>query len=255
MSATPTGIPFYDARAKPLSTIGQIQAGCYYQFYTTGTLSLTNVYSDGGLTTPMSQTPGTGQTTAASDGRLPVIYLNPATTYRYQLYTSGNVLLEDVDPYIPAVPSNGVLAVSATGISGLSPTQPGTFLDMTPDGNTATLTGTGFSGGAPTCTLYWRRIGTMVTVGMTALSGTSNATTFTLTGVPAAIIPPTVAQNSCICSATNNSIMCLGTIGVSTTSVWTMNISTGVGTAFSSSAWTASGTKGVTAISFAYVLV
>ena len=102
MSAPPTGVLFYEARAKPLSTIGAIQPGAYYQFYLTGTLTLTNVYADGGLSTPLSQTPGTGGTTAASDGRLVPIYLNPATTYRYQLYSATNVLLEDVDPYIPA---------------------------------------------------------------------------------------------------------------------------------------------------------
>lgn len=101
MSAPPTGVLFNEARAKPLSTTGLIQPGAYYQFYTTQTLVLTNVYADGGLTTPLSQTPGVGGTTAASDGRLVPIYLNPATTYRYQLYSALGALLEDVDPYIP----------------------------------------------------------------------------------------------------------------------------------------------------------
>lgn len=104
MSAPPTGVLFYDGRAKPLSTIGLIQPGAYYQFYLTGTLTLTNIYADGGLVTPLSQTPGTGGTTAASDGRLPTMYANPATTYRYQLYSAVGVLLEDVDPWIPVSP-------------------------------------------------------------------------------------------------------------------------------------------------------
>lgn len=102
MSAPPSGVLFYEARAKPLSTIGLIQPGSYYQFYLTQTLTPANVYADGNLVTPLSQTPGTGGTTAASDGRLVPIYLNPATTYRYQLYSVLNQLLEDVDPYIPA---------------------------------------------------------------------------------------------------------------------------------------------------------
>jgi hypothetical protein len=105
MAATPTGFLFYDGRAKPLSTLGQFMAGCYLQFYLTGTTTLTNVYADGALATPLSQTPGTGGTTAASDGRFTPIYLNPATVYRYQLYTAGAVLLEDVDPFV--VPTNG----------------------------------------------------------------------------------------------------------------------------------------------------
>lgn len=101
MSAPPTGVLFYDGRAKPLSVVGAIQPGAYYQFYLTQTLTLTNVYADGSLVTPLSQVPGSGGTTAASDGRLVAIYLDPAITYRYQLYSSTNVLLEDIDPYIP----------------------------------------------------------------------------------------------------------------------------------------------------------
>lgn len=108
MSAPPTGALFYDARAKPLSTIGTIQPGSYYQFYLTGTLTLTNVYADGNLTSPLSQTPGSGATTAAADGRLVPIYMDPTVTYRYQLYSSTNALLEDVDPYLPSVAINSI---------------------------------------------------------------------------------------------------------------------------------------------------
>jgi len=104
MASPPTGVLFYEPRAKPLSVVGTIQPGSYYQFYLTGTTTPATVYSDGALTTPLSQTPGTGGTTAASDGRLVPIYLNPAVTYRVQLYSIFNQLLEDVDPYIPVSP-------------------------------------------------------------------------------------------------------------------------------------------------------
>lgn len=117
---TPTGILFYDGQAKPLSTAGQFMAGCYFQFYLTGTTTLTNVYADGLLTTPLSQTPGAPQpsTTADSAGRFNPIYLNPATIYHVKLFTQGGVLLEDIDPYV--VPTNGTsistnLANPATG--------------------------------------------------------------------------------------------------------------------------------------------
>lgn len=103
MAAPSTGILFYEGRAKPLSTIGLIQPGSYYLFFKTGTLTPTNVYADGNLTTPLSQTPGNSAgTTASSDGRMVPIYLDPAVTYRYQLYNVFNVLLEDVDPFVPA---------------------------------------------------------------------------------------------------------------------------------------------------------
>jgi hypothetical protein len=94
MSAT--GILFYDPRAKPLSATGTYQPGCYLYFYGTGTLTQATVYADGGLTTPLSQ-----PIVAAADGRFVPIYLNPATIYREQLYSSTNVLLEDVDPIVP----------------------------------------------------------------------------------------------------------------------------------------------------------
>lgn len=106
MSAPPTGVLFYEPRAKPLSVIGLQQPGAYYQFYLTGTTTLAPVYADGLLTTPLSQTPGTGGTTAAGDGRLVPIYLDPSTIYRLQLYNIFGILLEDTDPYVPvSVPS------------------------------------------------------------------------------------------------------------------------------------------------------
>lgn len=103
---TPTGALLADPRIKPLSTTGQFQAGCYYCFFLTGTTTPTNVYSDGLLTTPLSQpTPGSvnpsGGTVSASDGRFVPIYLNPATIYRAQLYSAAGVLLEDTDPVVP----------------------------------------------------------------------------------------------------------------------------------------------------------
>lgn len=101
MSAAPTGALFYEPRVKPLSTTGQQQPGAYYQFYLTGTTTSTPVYADGELSTILSQTPGTGGTTAASDGRLVPIYLDPDIIYRVQLYSAVGVLLEDTDPYVP----------------------------------------------------------------------------------------------------------------------------------------------------------
>ena len=82
MSAPPTGVLFYDATAQPLSSIGVTQPGAYYQFYTTGTTTLANVYADGSLATPLSQTPGTVGTTANSAGKLPAMYMDPSITYR-----------------------------------------------------------------------------------------------------------------------------------------------------------------------------
>lgn len=97
---TPIGILFSDPQVKPLSTVGQPQAGAYLNFYLTGTLTPANVYADGGLTTPLNQ-----PVTADSAGRFVPIYLNPVTFYRVQLYNAGGSKLEDTDPYV--VPGMG----------------------------------------------------------------------------------------------------------------------------------------------------
>ncbi len=115
--ASPTGILFADPRVKPTNTAGQSQSGCYYVFYSTGTTTPVSVYADGFLTTPLSQPPagtvspvGYG-TIAASDGRFVPFYMNPAITYRAQLYSAAGVLLEDTDPYV--VPGAGGAASTA----------------------------------------------------------------------------------------------------------------------------------------------
>lgn len=52
-----------------------------------------------------------------------------------------------------------------------------------------TVTATGFSGTAPSGTAYYTRIGKQVTIVFPYLSGTSNAATFGLTGIPSALNP------------------------------------------------------------------
>lgn len=113
--ASATGVCFYDPRAKPLATNGSFQPGAYYLFYLTGTTTPTNVYADGLLTTPLSQTPGANQPscTADSSGRFNVMYMDPAVIYRVQLYNSLGVLLEDTDPFVPASALAGFVTTTA----------------------------------------------------------------------------------------------------------------------------------------------
>ncbi len=53
---------------------------------------------------------------------------------------------------------------------------------------TFTMTGTGFTAN-PTGTAIWQRVGRMVFLVCPSLTGTSNSTAFTLTGLPAVITP------------------------------------------------------------------
>ena len=102
---TPTGALFYYPLAKPLSTAGQFQPGCYLLFYQTGTTTPANVYAEGYLVTALNQTPGAGypSTTADGAGQFQPIYMDPSVIYRVQAYTAGGVLMPggDIDPYIP----------------------------------------------------------------------------------------------------------------------------------------------------------
>jgi hypothetical protein len=119
--ASPTGALFYDPRPKPLSTTGTFQPGAYYLFFLTGTTTPTNVFADGLLTTPLSQTPGATQPscTADSTGRFNPIYMNPATIYRVQLFSATNVLQEDTDPYLPGPSLANLVTVTGVNAHGL----------------------------------------------------------------------------------------------------------------------------------------
>lgn len=113
---TPVGALFNIAKAQPLDNNGLPQAACYLNFYTTGTTSTLAVYSNATLATPISQ-----PVTADSAGRFPAIYLDPSKTYRYQLYNAANVLLQDIDPYLPSLAQNTNTAGSFTAGSTTAP--------------------------------------------------------------------------------------------------------------------------------------
>lgn len=104
-----------DANGNPLS-------GAKLYFYERGTTTPKNVFSDEGLTTPVSQ-----PAVANSAGQWAQIYMS-ADRYRVQLYTSADVLVDDYDNFDPGQPvsaSAGVLplALGGTGVTSLSALQ------------------------------------------------------------------------------------------------------------------------------------
>lgn len=73
-------------------------SGARAYFYVTGTTTLTNVYADNGLTTPL-----TNPVIADSAGRFVPIFLDPAVTYRLVVKDADDVAIAngDVDPLNP----------------------------------------------------------------------------------------------------------------------------------------------------------
>jgi hypothetical protein len=116
------------------------------------------------------------------------------------------------------------------------------LVDMTPDKGSYTATGTGFAATVPTCTAVWAKMGNLVTVTLTALQGTSNAATFTITGMPAILFPARQQFLACPAAFTDTT----GTVLLTT--VAAVLQTTGVITMYlngSASGWATSGSKGI----------
>lgn len=91
------------------------------------------------------------------------------------------------DDGVNAFQVNGTIASKGIKLDGTASSNVNT-LDYYQEG-TFTATGVGFDGTAPTATWSYVRCGKMVAIAITEISGTSNATTFTVTGLPSDLIP------------------------------------------------------------------
>lgn len=87
---------FFDPQARPLSNAGATQPAAYYTFFLTLTTTPANVYADADLSTSLGNV-----VTSDSDGRFDPFYLDATITYRVQLHDDDDVLIFDVDPYMP----------------------------------------------------------------------------------------------------------------------------------------------------------
>ena len=133
-------------------------------------------------------------------------------------------------------------------IMGAGPTAG--LTDMTPDQGNLVMT---MAGGttAPTMSVAFYKIGKMVVIFVPGNSFASNATTFSIGGLPPELQPSSLAgQSSPMLQATNNGAQ-----------VFTANAIVNPGNANitftlngSSSGWTAAGTKAINAFCFAYLL-
>jgi hypothetical protein len=135
-----TGQLFYDPVARPLSSVGVAMPGAYYNFYASGTTTPATVYQDAALSLPYQAASLNGSAAlysvvqADGTGAMPPIFLVPTEIYRIQLYSSNWQLIEDVDPYVPAMPvtGNGQLELDAQGeLTIVAPTPGGTGVTLT----------------------------------------------------------------------------------------------------------------------------
>ena len=110
-----------------------------------------------------------------------------------------------------------------------------------------TCTGTGFTVN-PTGTATYRVTGSIVTVQYPLLSGTSNATTFTITGAPNAIKPTTGKPAYTVGVQDNGGATVTGRADVGTDGVITLYL------AMATTAFTNSGTKSTTGFTITYNL-
>lgn len=210
--SNPSGILFQNPIVKPLDSNGKPQALCTATFYLTGTTTLTPVYSDGTLQTPLAN-----PLPSDASGTFPAVYMDPQITYRVVLKTQTGVLISDTDPYLPS----------------------GAYLT-----GTFTMGTTGFtappSGQANYIILFNRVvICTLPILGPTA----SNANTFTLTGIPPAIVPtgpPGGIQEISGLGATDNAteIVAFARITVGSNVIVLSNSG-------NNSGWTPTGLKGI----------
>lgn len=114
---------------------------------------------------------------------------------------------------------------------------------------TFVLSATGFTT-VPTMTVTYQRVGNLVSLFLPTLTGTSNATTFTLTGLPNELYPGT-QQGHEFLIINDNAVQAVGSISVDSTGVIILYPTT---SNLTPSAWTAAGTKAMVRKNLVYHL-
>lgn len=178
-----TGQLFYDPVARPLSALGVVMPGAYYNFYVSGTTNPAQVYQDSALSLPFPAAALNGSSPlftviqADGTGAMPPMFLNPVLIYRVQLYNSTWSLIEDVDPYVPSMPvtGNGQLVLNAQGELIINAPVPG--------GTGITLQVSARSGGTA-LQLVGAGAGSPAIIANTTVVAGSQTATFTATNKP-----------------------------------------------------------------------
>jgi hypothetical protein len=117
---------------------------------------------------------------------------------------------------------------------------------------TFTITGVGFSGAAPTMLVTWHMIGPVVTLHFdsTGVNAPSNSTSFSFTGIPAALQPTFLTQEFRVGAIDASAEVNDASVQLGTTSPGSFNMLRDGLTA----GWTATGNKGFGAATITYLL-
>lgn len=113
---------------------------------------------------------------------------------------------------------------------------------------TFTATGTGFSDATPPSgTARYVKVGNMVMIYLPEINGTSNATTFTVTGLPTELYPSANRRTSVVARDNGGAfVMCRAIVGSSGVITLSSNVD--------GAAWTASGSKILSAFMTFYII-
>lgn len=277
----------------PLSTSGELMAGCTLTFSATGSSTPQDVCSDIGLTIPLAN-----PLSADGSGAFPAIYLNPTLpSYRVVLKTQAGVVLKTWDD----VPSNQntsqqfrlkaaspsltfeetdasannkiwrlkvnaeqmlltilndaesvettVFTFDRTGTTVDALNFAGQYLKVngvivaTQESGSFTATLSGFTT-TVTGTVEWKRSGSKIALLFpSAITGTSNATSMNMTGMPSGLKMATTRARV-LCVVKDNGVDVLGLASIQLTAD-SNSIAFGVGAAAGN--FTNSGTKGFSA--------
>ena len=206
------GTPFFLLEQTPFSA-GQSLPGAKLYFYQTGTTTEQTVYQESTLSTSHTQ-----PITADASGFFDDIWLDPnaSVDYRVKLDDSDDTLVWQIDN-VPRQRSNFLT---------------GTF----------EVTYTGFSADPSATTATYYQQGRFVFLELPVGNGTSNSTEFTMTGLPVAIRPTTTQYHFVPYAADNSSVSGGAIVQILNSSQMEIALA---GVTFSTTTWTASGTKGL----------
>jgi len=193
---------------------GEALPGAKLYFYQTGTTTDQNVYQEAALSSTHAQ-----PVVADSDGQFADIWLNPdaSVDYRVRLTDSNDVQIWQVDD-VPRYRENF-------------------------DSGSFTALWSGFSSDPAATTANWYRMGRLIYLELPVGNGTSNSTSFQISGVPTAIRPDS-QQIISLPFATDNGSVVAGGCSARISTSGTIYLAPGDAT-YNESGWTASGNKGL----------